>query len=103
MPYRPRRFGAYHRASQFSQPPLNRMFPPSEIDPLLLELLADEKSVVRGEKSGVSDKSMVGGEKSGERAGKLQQEKDMFSTEDCGKACGKTAFGRYKFLTSLDF
>lgn len=103
MPKKTRRFGAYHRASKFSQPPLNRMFPPSEIDPLLLELLGDEKSGVRGEESGVSEKSVVGSDKSGERAGKKLSWLEKFSTEDCGKACGKTAFGRYKFLTSLDF
>jgi hypothetical protein len=103
MPKHTRRFGAFHRAHKSGQPLLGRMFPPSEIDSLLLEEVASDKSGVRGDKSGVSEKSEVRGDKSGESGGMFLNRKEMFSTESCGKVCGKPAFRCYKFLTILDF
>jgi hypothetical protein len=103
MPKHTRRFGAYHRASQFNQPPLGRMFSPLEIDALLHESLVSDKSLVSSDKLGVSDKSEVRGDKSGESAGNSEHRKEMFSTDVCGKVCGKPASRRYKFLKILDF
>ena len=103
MPKQTRRFGAYHRANKSHQPLLGRMFPPSEIDPLMIEFLASEKSEVSGDKSGVSEESGVKGDKSGESASMFVNGKDIFSTGACGKVCGKLPFRRYKFLTILDF